>query len=911
MAAEAATATERGEIMATRNLDEALAFVPLGFLPGDGAADDGAEEGSGGAEFHDVEGLAAAAKGKPEKGGGGGCPAGECKSFEKECAAELRCFEDPCATARCASGTACESNYCGGCEARCVRARGGGAAVVTEATAEGADGDGGEDAEQGGSSPHAKASDERDYAPPPPPPRVESPHLELKTFVDRMKLMKQISVSGGGVGDLDAADLHSKFSSEKDGVNPDRLPEAWQPPASIEMAPRAPEPEEDPDDRSSCRSVDGIYGGVSPRGGVVVRYQYEMVAKETAGDDAGDVVDVAGDVLPRIEGGVTDGLLPVFFEDECKGSAAAGAAAASPGGDEGVATVAGAERRLRGSRRERGQRRRRLNRIIGIDASPDDFVLPQRECTLDESPLAAGAKCHVVEGALTLHFPPNYSINTLIQGAQLSTLNAIRDGMFDGSLLEDVGHPAILKLTLLEGSYSLAPILPKDPSKDEVVAIQEEPKKGGSAGLIAGVVVTLLVLCCCGGGLFVVRRRRNASKVVESDEEQGKKKKKKKRVEDESDRSGLDFIGDQLEGAGVVKGKKGKKKKKKKNDGAGESDRSGLDFVGDQLAMDGVVEEKGGKKKNKKKVAAMVRKLSRKTLKTDEEDDEYESKGSALDFIGDQLDQSITSKEKKKKKNGEGADESDRSDLDNIGDQLETDGVVSEKGEKKKKGKKVNFKKLSRKTKKEDEDGDGVESVRSDLDNVDGEEGSSEQGKKKKMKIKKVAPGGLAKGLSFRNMGKQGGTGEGGGARGLSFRNLGKKKNKDDEEQDQLDEESQHDEDGSVSGSEASRSFRSSRSSQASSYLSRSILSGDDGRSARSSVDDAGSARRPSDFTSRSEASQSYDDGSVGSRSYDGSDRDSAAGGSSRRSSYSSASEQYDRDRRDWGSGSEGSDREE
>ena len=81
-----------------------------------------------------------------------------------------------------------------------------------------------------------------------------------------------------------------------------------------------------------------------------------------------------------------------------------------------------------------------------------------------------------MEGSLTLSFPPNYSIHTLVGGAQLTTLNTLREGMAYGNLAR-MSHEAILKLKLLDGSYSLRPIIPP-----ELELKEEDPHNSDGGG---------------------------------------------------------------------------------------------------------------------------------------------------------------------------------------------------------------------------------------------------------------------------------------------------------------------------------------------------------------------------------------------------------------------------------------------
>lgn len=107
-----------------------------------------------------------------------------------------------------------------------------------------------------------------------------------------------------------------------------------------------------------------------------------------------------------------------------------------------------------------------------------------------------------MEGALTVHFPPNKSVYTYVQGAQFSTLNAIRDGMAYGHL--STTHPSILGLKLLDSSYSLKPYI--TPELEEAI-VQERDKK--NANIAAAVLIPLFILCCCGCCFFLWKRRPN------------------------------------------------------------------------------------------------------------------------------------------------------------------------------------------------------------------------------------------------------------------------------------------------------------------------------------------------------------------------------------------------------------------
>lgn len=48
------------------------------------------------------------------------CSSGQCSDFKGDCQYEYKCIIDPCEVKSCSDNEICESNYCGGCTARCV-----------------------------------------------------------------------------------------------------------------------------------------------------------------------------------------------------------------------------------------------------------------------------------------------------------------------------------------------------------------------------------------------------------------------------------------------------------------------------------------------------------------------------------------------------------------------------------------------------------------------------------------------------------------------------------------------------------------------------------------------------------------------------------------------------------------------
>jgi len=159
-------------------------------------------------------------------------------------------------------------------------------------------------------------------------------------------------------------ELHVKRSKEKNGVNPDELPEIWkapppptEPPEDIEMVQRAPidDDEEDDDDISnSCRSIQGKYGErASKNAGVIFRYQYELIQDldnsewVMNGEEKDGSEYLVENVVPLLEQRIGDILVRTLFED-CDGDSS----------------------RLRGLRRLRST-------VAGLDGDPCDFPLGQ------------------------------------------------------------------------------------------------------------------------------------------------------------------------------------------------------------------------------------------------------------------------------------------------------------------------------------------------------------------------------------------------------------------------------------------------------------------------------------------------------------------------------------------------------
>ena len=200
-------------------------------------------------------------------------------------------------------------------------------------------------------------------------------------------------------GAIDFSKSHAKHSKEQNAQNPDVEPERWIPPPREELAPPAPsdeiarpgrpgaavaEEESEPAPPEieiervnlapelptgtfeECTPVDGRYrppsSGTGKAGsGVVIRYQYELIQATRPGDGGGR--ELVESILPRLEEGITDRLLPVFFEG-CNGA----------GGDvydnRGLKGEGGLRRRMGGGE------------VVGIDAHPADVATGGGEFSL-------------------------------------------------------------------------------------------------------------------------------------------------------------------------------------------------------------------------------------------------------------------------------------------------------------------------------------------------------------------------------------------------------------------------------------------------------------------------------------------------------------------------------------------------
>lgn len=257
---------------------------------------------------------------------------------------------------------------------------------------------------------HSKKSAEQNFDDPKPPPKAKVPPLPNRDGPVFESLRDQHRQSNGGGNGGNAGAYHAKWSQEQNAQNPEKEPEPWMPPEPTDMPTPAhttdinimrvnPAPENEGEGRSDdCRAVDGVYFGKgqggSRNGGVVLRYRYELhedgAAREGTRANNGwyennidNLVDGGGgkpinahdgeepvgyhltrDILPKLEGGITDALIPVFFEG-CPDVGEGDGRRLSEGSDM-------------GRRRNNRLRHRRLTAVVGIDSRPGDIPLGQQ-----------------------------------------------------------------------------------------------------------------------------------------------------------------------------------------------------------------------------------------------------------------------------------------------------------------------------------------------------------------------------------------------------------------------------------------------------------------------------------------------------------------------------------------------------
>ena len=261
----------------------------------------------------------------------------------------------------------------------------------------------------GGSSTTSDLHGKSNFAPPPiPPPRTSNPPTPspVAVYIPSLRNAHKSSSNNGNPSQVHTA-VHSKYSMEQNAQNPDEKPKGWI------IAPE-PEPEGEEDETTQIERVQGanptydtthnnsnnelscksntnngqFFNGQTTRnGGVVLRYQYELVQHIGEGSLTLEPpgMEVRGqaleyNVLPRLEGSVSDLLIPVFFE-ECRDNnevlrerRGLGVVVVDEVEDWENAVHVHVSSRGQGLRQ---QHYRRLNKVVGIDAKPDDFALTQ------------------------------------------------------------------------------------------------------------------------------------------------------------------------------------------------------------------------------------------------------------------------------------------------------------------------------------------------------------------------------------------------------------------------------------------------------------------------------------------------------------------------------------------------------
>lgn len=232
-----------------------------------------------------------------------------------------------------------------------------------------------------------------------PTTHLQSLHKTLKNYADHLKQLEKLHA-----GDI----LHDKSSfngiqnggAHKNAENrEENRPIRWTPPddtEEIQEAPRAPNSDDEYYDSSgkiNCKSSNGQYG--NRIGGVVVRYQYEITFEKrvlNGGEDG-----LSG-VLPGVEHGMSDLLLPIFFHEEClridhdddvgtTGRELLTLSIEEGDKDEveevwedfgGVVLRPSAPQTSEGGRGLLRGQHRRLNKVVGVDSAPRDFPLADK-----------------------------------------------------------------------------------------------------------------------------------------------------------------------------------------------------------------------------------------------------------------------------------------------------------------------------------------------------------------------------------------------------------------------------------------------------------------------------------------------------------------------------------------------------
>ena len=237
----------------------------------------------------------------------------------------------------------------------------------------------------------------------PPTTHLQSLHKTLKNYADHLKQLEKLH-AGEILHDKSSFNGIQNGGAHKNAENrEENRPIRWTPPddtseENIQEAPRAPDSDDqyyDSSGKINCKSSNGQYG--NRIGGVVVRYQYEITfEKRVLNSNEG-----LGGVLPGVEHGMSDLLLPIFFHEEClridhddNGNDNVGATGRElttlPIEEEGMDEVEQVWEEFGGillspspQTSEEGGRgllrgHRRLNKVVGVDSAPRDFPLADK-----------------------------------------------------------------------------------------------------------------------------------------------------------------------------------------------------------------------------------------------------------------------------------------------------------------------------------------------------------------------------------------------------------------------------------------------------------------------------------------------------------------------------------------------------
>ena len=237
-----------------------------------------------------------------------------------------------------------------------------------------------------------------------PTTHLQSLHKTLKNYADHLKQLEKLH-AGEILHDKSSFNGVQNGGAHKNAENrEENRPIRWTPPddtseENIQEAPRAPDSDDqyyDSSGKINCKSSNGQYG--NRIGGVVVRYQYEITFEKRVLNNGQGL----NGIVPGVEHGMSDLLLPIFFHEEClridhddNGNDNVGATGRElttlPIEEEGVDEVEKVWEEFGGvvlspsspplsKEGGRGLLRghRRLNKVVGVDSAPRDFPLADK-----------------------------------------------------------------------------------------------------------------------------------------------------------------------------------------------------------------------------------------------------------------------------------------------------------------------------------------------------------------------------------------------------------------------------------------------------------------------------------------------------------------------------------------------------